>query len=300
MLKKRGPDSFATKTISTTSSYDLIFSSSVLSLRGNIQDQVTTQPLIDAHTDNILLWNGEIFASDLVRVGDDENDGHKLLQELSATSFSQEHLFRVFEAIKGPYAFVFYEKASNSVYFGRDRLGRRSLLLSLNTRYFDQKNPVVTDSAKNIAVLTLSSVKIRNEANANFFNEFEELKANGIYKLNLNHENESRPSLVLFEWKRLNSTVKSTVSPESEEDEVPKVTYMSSLRDVTLIDDSCVSPFNNSTDGEENIDFDALVEKFHTNLRESVMRRVKSIPNNCKACSHMASSSDRAWVMQNI
>jgi hypothetical protein len=56
---------------------------------------------------------------------------------------------------------------------------------------------------------------------------------------------------------------------------------------VTQIDDPCAYPFN-ETINEINTDLDGenlLIETFYTKLKESVMRRVQSIPTRCKACA---------------
>ena len=82
----------------------------MLSLRGGSSQQCTKQPLCDKNG-NVLLWNGEIFSSDLVIVKDDENDAQILLNKLGQSNNNHEDfLFKIFESIKGPYAFIFYEK----------------------------------------------------------------------------------------------------------------------------------------------------------------------------------------------
>lgn len=67
-----------------------------------------------------------------------ENDGMKLLQELCKVE-SDEQVMTVLGSLEGPYAFVFYHAGSQSLYFGRDPLGRRSLLVhwpTLRRPYF--------------------------------------------------------------------------------------------------------------------------------------------------------------------
>lgn len=161
MLQNRGPDSF--KIVSTKlNNFDFIFAASVLSLRGNHESQITVQPIECAKTGNVFLWNGEIFSSKLFTVGDHENDGAILFEVLNSRCSDEIELLKIFEQIEGPYAFVYYVKNAGLVYFGRDRFGRRSLLIG------------VSDLS-----LTLSSVKVKNEIKQ----EFQELKANGIYKI---------------------------------------------------------------------------------------------------------------------
>ncbi|KAH8835386.1 asparagine synthase-domain-containing protein [Flagelloscypha sp. PMI_526] len=64
---------------------------------------------------NVLCWNGEIFNG--LSVDPEENDGHP------------EDIPSVLAQVEGPYALVFYHKASSRLFWARDILGRRSLLI---------------------------------------------------------------------------------------------------------------------------------------------------------------------------
>lgn len=183
LLKNRGPDSFQQLDItvsptvgnrlSGTQQYHIVFSSSVLSLRG---DHTAVQPFQDRATGSVLCWNGEAW-----KIGERSvsgNDGEILFSLLNPPEtpiardqLSQDnvrsrikHIAVVFGSIRGPYAFVYFDALIDMVFFGRDGLGRRSLLSG-------------TDSA---SVLTISSVCARTlEHNC------DEVKANGIYVLDL-------------------------------------------------------------------------------------------------------------------
>ncbi|KAL7285665.1 hypothetical protein ACG7TL_000770 [Trametes sanguinea] len=65
-----------------------------------------------------------------------ENDGVKLSNALRACRDPQD-VIGVFGEIEGPYAFLYYHKASHRLYFARDPLGRRSLLI----HYPDEARP---------------------------------------------------------------------------------------------------------------------------------------------------------------
>ncbi|KAG0273826.1 hypothetical protein BGZ95_010357 [Linnemannia exigua] len=111
------------------SNINMTFYGAVLHLRG---DQVTRQPHVSP-TGNILLWNGEIF--DGIPVDHHENDGRVLMNQLEVISArdqgAQEHkqdFLDLMARIEGPYAFVYFHVLSQTLYFGRDCLGRRSLL----------------------------------------------------------------------------------------------------------------------------------------------------------------------------
>lgn len=138
-LKARGPDSFCTTSISLSpghsprnahppaQSYMLTCCSSVLALRGDLIQQ---QPLVDDATGSILCWNGEAWKLDGRLVSG--NDSSQVFQALlSATSSSSptNAIIEVLTSITGPFAFVFFDHRSSTLYYGRDRLGRRSLLL---------------------------------------------------------------------------------------------------------------------------------------------------------------------------
>ncbi|KIW18346.1 hypothetical protein PV08_02634 [Exophiala spinifera] len=129
-LHARGPDSY--KVFQTTDNDEklhLTFISSVLALRGqNIQEQ----PLHDPVSRSVLCWNGEAWKSDGVPVeGNDSAYIWRLLQISLAHPHDRQHrIAQVLSHIAGPFAFIFYDAPTATVYYGRDRLGRRSLLIN--------------------------------------------------------------------------------------------------------------------------------------------------------------------------
>lgn len=62
-----------------------------------------------------------------MQVGRDENDGQKLFEQIQREGPS--NFLAAIRNIEGPYAFVYYQASSDRVYFARDPLGRRSLLI---------------------------------------------------------------------------------------------------------------------------------------------------------------------------
>ncbi|KIW46838.1 uncharacterized protein PV06_02470 [Exophiala oligosperma] len=132
-LHARGPDSY--KVLKSTYHGDsdeklhLTFISSVLALRGaNIQQQ----PLHDPLSRSVFCWNGEAWKSDGVAIeGNDSAYIWHLLQiSLPHSPERQHRITQVLSQIAGPFAFVFYDAPTATVYYGRDRLGRRSLLIN--------------------------------------------------------------------------------------------------------------------------------------------------------------------------
>ncbi|KAF9769482.1 hypothetical protein IL306_013089 [Fusarium sp. DS 682] len=122
-LVNRGPDH--TETVKTQ--FDdlfLTFTSTVLSLRG---DHIAKQPLVDHVTESILCWNGEAWAirGEFVQ----GNDGEAILALLAKASRGAGDVLDILRAIEGPFAFIYLDKPAKRLYYGRDRLGRRSLLV---------------------------------------------------------------------------------------------------------------------------------------------------------------------------
>ncbi|KAK7058246.1 hypothetical protein VNI00_001877 [Paramarasmius palmivorus] len=89
-------------------------------------------PVIQPHDrdGNFLCWNGEVFGG--IDISPEENDGVKLF-ELLVKSGGPEDVRDIFGSIEGPYAFVFYHRTTKKLYFARDPLGRRSLLMNRPT-----------------------------------------------------------------------------------------------------------------------------------------------------------------------
>jgi asparagine synthetase B (glutamine-hydrolysing) len=135
LLCQRGPDHFGELDIQTGSesrSASLSFTSTVLALRG---DYIAAQPLVDSQTGSILCWNGEAW-----KIGHEPvegNDGEAVLALLTSrtSSFSTfesvNGVIRSIQSLSGPFAFVYFDKMHELLYFGRDCLGRRSLMFNI-------------------------------------------------------------------------------------------------------------------------------------------------------------------------
>jgi asparagine synthetase B (glutamine-hydrolysing) len=125
-LKQRGPDSIRQHDLTVNGIY-LTFVSSVLSLRGS---NIVPQPLVDNATGSVLCWNGEAWKIDSEPV--DGNDSELVFDLLLRASADAEgsHLqvIRTLEKIQGPFALVYYDAQGQRLYYGRDCLGRRSLV----------------------------------------------------------------------------------------------------------------------------------------------------------------------------
>eukprot|EP00003_Mantamonas_plastica_P006186 TRINITY_DN15014_c0_g1_i1.p1 TRINITY_DN15014_c0_g1~~TRINITY_DN15014_c0_g1_i1.p1 ORF type:complete len:378 (+),score=89.43 TRINITY_DN15014_c0_g1_i1:37-1134(+) len=130
LIGHRGPDSMNEMQVETENMDNMLlrFCSSVLHLRGK---EVAVQPLVGDNGD-VLAWNGELFdwidndGFDVLH----ENDGEALLHALEEAD-SKEGVISVLAALRGPFAFVYWQHDTQTLWFGRDVLGRRSLLWKL-------------------------------------------------------------------------------------------------------------------------------------------------------------------------
>ena len=86
---------------------------------------------IESNT-HCLLFNGEIY-------GDFEglSDTAWLAARIDAIE-SIEQILSLLLGLRGEFAFVIYDRIKEQLIFGRDRLGRRSLLLSATLEHFCQ------------------------------------------------------------------------------------------------------------------------------------------------------------------
>ena len=199
-LRKRGPDTIGTRsrtvTVQTVTSSNtftqsrlLAFVSTVLSLRG---DSIIDQPLEDPDSGSLLCWNGEAWKIEHALV--QGNDAKAVLEILLQTSQSSgarsqdgsplpdqclQNIIQAVGSITGPYAFVFYDAQSRRVFYGRDALGRRSLVIK---RY-------------GAGSLAISSVPDATEVDG-----WEEVEADGVYMLDLERNAASHIPWAVEDW----------------------------------------------------------------------------------------------------
>ena len=98
----------------------LTFTGSLLQLRG--REPIST-PLYDDNS-NVLLWNGEIFGGLDVPIG--SSDSHVLFHAL--TNAKADEIPIILSTLRGPWAIIFWHAATSTLWFGRDVLGKRSVL----------------------------------------------------------------------------------------------------------------------------------------------------------------------------
>lgn len=167
-LCNRGPDHILTHQTRLDNALDdaratnLAFTSTVLALRG---DHIAKQPFVDSASGSVFCWNGEAWKLRHHDVAGNDGEAIAGLLNEAVTRSSAERgdaILKVLRSIDGPFAFVFFDKPSKKLYFGRDRLGRRSLLIRQDNQG-----------------LVLSSIADSVDS------QWKEVEADGVYVLDL-------------------------------------------------------------------------------------------------------------------
>ncbi|EGI69857.1 Asparagine synthetase domain-containing protein 1 [Acromyrmex echinatior] len=267
-ITARGPDYFMEKYLTLSHDWHGHFAASVLWMQGS---RIMTQPSLDDN-DNLLLWNGDLFSGCLAK--DDVCDTNIVLSELQSTT----DIMSVLRKIEGPYCLVYYKKSTNTLYFGRDIIGRHSLLLKV-------------DNKSNS--LTLTSVANKN------IRGIVEVPAIGIFVMNLNM---SQINLACYPWKEpdlkftdIIEVLETNLNVDIDIKETILNTCSSTLtnlhlhpgpKDVEYLENvPCSKDFNEVLqyllkNQEVNERVECLMELLH----QSVKIRIKKKPNYCKEC----------------
>ncbi|TGZ74303.1 hypothetical protein CRM22_001029 [Opisthorchis felineus] len=185
----RGPDFCSCKALMPSGpavdSSGLLAIGCILSQRGS---SVTIQPLstISSLTNKTyyLLWNGEVFhfADKLIdqRFHDPLVNDADILLSLIRDADTLEKLLCLFSSIQGPFAFILIEFPTNLIYFGRDPLGRRSLVARC-LAVSDEDSHMVLDCISSVVLLSCSEQNKADEQG------WIELPASGVYTAQLLH-----------------------------------------------------------------------------------------------------------------
>uniref|UniRef100_A0A0L8IHH6 Asparagine synthetase [glutamine-hydrolyzing] n=1 Tax=Octopus bimaculoides TaxID=37653 RepID=A0A0L8IHH6_OCTBM len=283
-ISHRGPDASNWTTLSVSEEISATLYGFVLHLRG----QLTMQPLTDQNG-NILLWNGEIFDG-LPELQEDDNDTEALLTALSHCH-TDEEILSLLSHLQGPWAFIYWQVERKQLWFGRDVLGRRSLLWHLPESLED--------------FFILSSIKVGSH-------KYTEIPAVGIFRMKFENETKTLPyQLILHPWKEAvwpmtgeylddvlqsNPNIISGLHPEILEISSPTTnTFLPSIckdmpssnyehpptdkLDVSYLDFLLKSDLGLQTEAEKLIDF----------LGQSVKTRIlNQIPNSLLSCKNLS------------
>ncbi|MCJ1243735.1 hypothetical protein MMC30_000932 [Trapelia coarctata] len=285
LLQNRGPDSLNVirKTIQSNPSctshggvpedraIHLVFVASVLSLRGT---RIVPQPLLDEDSGSLLCWNGEAWKLDGESIHG--NDAEAVFKSLLAFARSYPYdpeteseghatalavVTPTFETIAGPYSFVFYDGLYQRVYYGRDPMGRRSLLI---------KSSISQD-------LVISSISDGSPSDT-----WEEVEPDSNYVLDLARHlpltGETTPK-VSFEKTRILPTQIARIDiPTAQEEPSPtngiqKLTVQTNRRFPVINRDAPNPMFANLRPESKP------VTDLHENLQNSLALRVRGIPS---------------------
>ncbi|CAD1479397.1 unnamed protein product, partial [Heterotrigona itama] len=270
LVTARGPDRVTEKFENLTPIWSGHFVAAVLWTQGS---DLCEQPAVDS-AGNILLWNGDIFSGNLAKAEDDRRcDTNALSSALQSSS----NVPSVFREIQGPYSFVYFQKSTNLLYFGRDIVGRHSLLLKANS---DENT------------LTLTSVASKE------VNEIVEIPAIGIFVVNLD---DSRVNLACHPWKepdsRFTDVVESLETHSGVDIDIRETIWRSDASarrlhsgpDVGDSDRLENSPYSGNSRKTleyllEDKDTAERVDRLLRLLRKAVEVRTKKQPKFCKTC----------------
>ena len=232
--------------------------SSVLWLQG---ERPTPQPLQD-QAGNILLWNGDIFSLSEDWGGREpgQSDTTALAARLAGCTRPEEVLHSV-SAVRGPWAMVYLQHATRTLWFGRDCLGRHSLLLS-----------------RKAGRLTLSSCAPVGSAAG-----WQEVPATGLFSCTLEPDG-GLAGIVLHPWHG------RPLGPLLQDCTVSPLTLPSPVRMELLPEEPDPLPTAPPPGPDlfdrllERAELNAAVDKLSRLLRAAVATRISHQPGRCRDC----------------
>jgi len=266
LISRRGPDASNTLSISC-GKYRLVFTACVLWLQG---EAICEQPLVDP-LGNILAWNGDIYEFENDNQGSTGMSDTQFLSGQLERCESDREVLSCFEKIKGPWAFIYWQKNQNKLWFGRDFFGRQSLLIHQAE-----------------GQLVLSSLAPNMES----YN-FSEVAALGIYEIELDTL-EMRPKL--YPWccvKLIQDSNKFIVGEHLIKAPVMFPTIKEKLQNPGSDNSSPQPPSVLFEQKLSEPKMSAIVTDLLNSLRHSVMLRIKNQPDLCKLCVRQHLSSEQ-------
>ena len=206
-LISRGPDDQSSRTyIDNDNEWTLNLFAAVLHMRGEkmIQQPYSSSSLCGQYC---FCWNGECYSHDeaygmpsfdianLDSNSENESDTVRVMQmiqnaideragKLNGFSSKEEHgaIVSALSRVHGEYSFILLSETSNCLYFGRDPLGRRSLLMSkMNSVDNESSEMGSTSTSKDEPFVIASVVPDTN----GFQSSMVEIEAGKVYRLEL-------------------------------------------------------------------------------------------------------------------
>lgn len=158
-------------------------------------------PLLQPDTaGNVLLWNGEVFGGAISVPPDDLDTDHVA----AALCAAPDAVPAVLARLHGPFAFVYWQAQHRRLWFGRDPLGRRSLLLHAG----------LDGGAATAPLLIASVAAIRTESGF-----WTEVPVGGVYSVDLSVPDRSRPQPVQHAWPELGAPPAPPAPPSAAVDD---------------------------------------------------------------------------------
>lgn len=244
----------------------MLFAANVLWLQGN---EICVQPI--ENDNSVLLYNGDIFESSKISADEKSVCGDTSCFLRALEDMNEHDMMSRLSAMEGPYAFVYFDKKQYKLFFGRDKFGRRSLL--------------VGKSKINGSIILTSVAKRKTDY------EFMELPANGIFCFNLSintyqiypwHFKNLNFSQKLQELKTfLNVDISVISNIESNginfinpnEQEIQEIKELKNIKN-----DEVFSKLSNATKWKQS------VMQLQNLLEAAIEKRIDTQPNFCKNC----------------
>ncbi|XP_066590254.1 asparagine synthetase domain-containing protein 1 [Prorops nasuta] len=270
----RGPDALYEKFETLNKDWLAHFAASILWTQG---PELISQPRIDPDG-NILLWNGDIFSGNLAV--SNMCDTVVISNILSKST----DIVSVFQQVEGPYSFIYFQKSKNLLYFGRDVIGRHSLLIKV-------------DNDQNVLTLTsVASKKLQGTV---------EIPAIGIFVMNLANKN---INLACYPWKepdlRFTDVLEALETSLNIDIDINSVILMDNptLHLYLHPDPEQIEYLENAPNGDDIakvleylLGEEAVykrVEQLSQLLHKAVEIRITKNPNYCKACMKIVLKGD--------
>ncbi|KAK6133906.1 hypothetical protein DH2020_032367 [Rehmannia glutinosa] len=256
---------------------ELRFIGATLQLRGV---NPVFQPLTDAFG-NVLVYNGEIYGG--IHIGSDSNDTEILMQSLgqccSCNSHEESRSFtcsgekqksvpELLSRIRGPWALIYWQDSSKTLWFGRDAFGRRSLLVHWPT----QHDPRLLLSSVSPPSSTQQHYDIGDEKGKVELNFWEELSC-GVYSISMSPmkmEGHVIGEVKKHEW--TDSELKDLMTWERTSIEPSPENLSDCFRKVQILQQDMCFEFSSKLGSVQSTPL-ATSQKVLMALRESIMRR---------------------------
>lgn len=169
LIDNRGPD-YQSPLLNreTKCSLNIELKASVLHLRGTSMQK---QPVIDEYG-NMLMFNGHVYKFSGIPIETEISDTRFLADKLGDCR-TRDEIVKIIALIDGPFAFMYWSNSLNTLFYGRDVLGRRSL------------NALI-DKDLQIHIISSIAIQIADDDMLNKNLKWVEVDCLGIYSLMFN------------------------------------------------------------------------------------------------------------------